>query len=197
MRRRRPASNFCNDQAAQLHVARLARNPATPPSTYPGFASGYAAQVAELDRCLGGFIDYLKKKDLYEQSVVILTSDHGESLGEAGRWGHAYTLHPEVVQIPLIVHLPRAAGAKLAADASRVALSTDITPTLYALAGQAPRDLGVLYGSALFAQAGEPVAPRGRQPFLLVSSYGPVYAMLRHNGRLLHIANAIEARRGL
>ena len=96
----------------QLHVARLARNPATPASAYPGFAAGYAAQVAALDRCLGEFIGYLKNKDLYDHSVVILTSDHGESLGEEGRWGHAYTLHPEVVQIPLIVHLPPPMAAK-------------------------------------------------------------------------------------
>ena len=185
---------FAMTRPLQLHVSRLARDPATPASAYPGFAPGYAAQVAALDRCLGEFIHYLKKKDLYEQSVVILTSDHGESLGEAGRWGHSYTLHPEVVQIPLIVHLPQALAANLATDPSRVTLSTDITPTLYALAGQTPRDLGVLYGSPLFTQAGEPVLLRRRQPFLLVSSYGPVYAMLRHNGRSLYIANAIEGR---
>ena len=107
---RRPI--FAMTRPLQLHVSRLARDPATPASAYPGFAAGYAAQVAALDRCLGGFIDYLKKKDLYDQSVVILTSDHGESLGEAGRWGHAYTLHPEVVQIPLIVHLPPAAASE-------------------------------------------------------------------------------------
>ena len=125
---------------------------------------------------------------------MILTSDHGESLGEEGRWGHAYTLHPEVVQIPLIVHLPTALAETVTTDASRVALSTDITPTLYALAGQTPRDLGVLYGSPLFTPAGAVVPWRRRQSFLLVSSYGPVYAMLRHNGRSLYIANAIEGR---
>jgi len=189
---RRPI--FAMTRPLQLHVSRLARDPATPASAYSGFAAGYAAQVAALDGCLGGFIDYLKKRDLYDQSVVILTSDHGESLGEEGRWGHAYTLHPEVVQIPLIVHLPRTAAANLTTDPSRVTLSTDIAPTLYALAGQTPRDLGVLYGSPLFTNAGEEARSRRRQPFLLVSSYGPVYAMLRHNGRSLYIANAIEGR---
>jgi hypothetical protein len=189
---RRPI--FAMTRPLQLHVARLARDPATPASAFPGFAAGYAAQVAALDRCLGQFVSYLKDKDLYDQSVVILTSDHGESLGEEGRWGHAYTLHPEVVQIPLIVHLPTVLASTVTTDASRVALSTDITPTLYALAGQPPRDLGVLYGSPLFTPAGAPMPWRRRQPFLLVSSYGPVYAMLRHNGRSLYIANAIEGR---
>lgn len=189
-----PRPIFAMTRPLQLHVARLARDPATPASAYPGFAPGYAAQVAALDRCFGEFVDYLKRKKLYDRSVVILTSDHGESLGEEGRWGHAYTLHPEVVQIPLIVHLPKALAATVVADPSRVALSTDITPTLYSLAGQPPANLGVLYGSPLFSPVGDPVPPRRRESFLLVSSYGPVYAMLRHNGRSLYIANAIDGR---
>jgi hypothetical protein len=187
---RRPI--FAMTRPLQLHVARLLRDPDRPASEYPGFVAKYAAQVAALDRCFGQFVDYLKRTDLYDSSVVILTSDHGESLGEDGRFGHAYNLDPEVVRIPLMIHLPKALGATLAADPARVALSTDITPTLFALAGQQPRDLGELYGSPLFGPAGEPLPPRRRQSFLLSSSYGPVYAMLRANGRSLYIANAID-----
>jgi glucan phosphoethanolaminetransferase (alkaline phosphatase superfamily) len=191
---RDPRPIFAMTRPLQLHVARLARDTAPPAADYPGFVPGYAAQVAALDRCFGGFIEYLKARRLYDDSVVILTSDHGESLGEEGRWGHAYTLHPEVVRIPLIVHLPSRLAARLTTDPSRVALSTDVTPTLYALAGQAPRHLGVLYGSPLFTPIDQPVPARRRESFLLASSYGPVYAMLRHNGRSLYIANAIEGR---
>jgi hypothetical protein len=187
---RRPI--FAMTRPLQLHVARLLRDPDRPASEYPGFVAKYAAQVAALDRCFGQFVDYLKRTDLYDSSVVILTSDHGESLGEDGRFGHAYNLDPEVVRIPLMIHLPKALGATLSADPARVALSTDITPTLFALAGEKPRDLGELYGSPLFVPAGEPVPPRRRQSFLLSSSYGPVYAMLRANGRSLYIANAID-----
>ena len=189
-----PRPIFAMTRPLQLHVARLARDTPPPASAYPGFVPGYAAQVAALDRCLGEFVDYLKARKLYDESVVILTSDHGESLGEEGRWGHAYTLHPEVVQIPLIVHLPSKLAAALTTDPARVALSTDITPTLYALAGQAPRKLGILYGEPLFTPIGQLVQPRRREAFMLASSYGPVYAMLRHNGRSLYIASAIEGR---
>ena len=124
----------------------------------------------------------------------MLTSDHGESLGEDGRWGHAYTLYPEVVQIPLLIHLPPSSAATLTVDRSRLALSTDITPTLYALAGQRPRDLGDLYGEPLFSAGDQPLETRRRDSFLLSSSYGPVYAMLRHNGRTLYIADAVQGR---
>lgn len=187
---RRPI--FAMTRPLQLHMARLVRDPATAASAYPGFVPGYAAQVAALDRCLGEFIGYLKKTGLYDQSVVVLTSDHGESLGEDGRWGHAYTLYPEVVQIPLIVHLPPARALTVAADRSRVVLSTDITPTLFALAGETPRDLGVLYGRPLFTPVDQPIPTRRDESFLLSSSYGPVHAMLRHNGRSLYIADAVQ-----
>ena len=150
--------------------------------------------MAALDRCLGEFVVYLKRTGLYDKSVVVLTSDHGESLGEDGRWGHAYTLYPEVVQIPLVIHLPTSAASALAADRSRLALSTDITPTLYALAGQRPRDLGGLYGEPLFTPRDQPIESRRRESFLLASSYGPVYALLRHNGRALYIADAVQGR---
>ncbi len=183
---------FAMTRPLQLHTARLVRDPETPASAYPGFAPGYAKQVAALDRCLGGFIGYLKQSGLYDQSVVILTSDHGESLGENGRWGHAYTLYPEVVQIPLIIHLPTTLAAAVTTDRSSIALSTDITPTLYALAGEQPRDLGVLYGRPLFTPIDQPIRSRRRESFLLSSSYGPVHAMLRHNGRSLYIADAVQ-----
>ncbi|MGE0864732.1 MAG: sulfatase-like hydrolase/transferase [Vicinamibacterales bacterium] len=183
---------FAMTRPLQLHTARLVRDPEPPAAAYPGFAPKYAAQVAALDSCFGGFVGYLKKKGLYDRSVVILTSDHGESLGEDGRWGHAYTLYPEVVQIPLIIRLPPALQSTLASEPTAVALSTDITPTLYALAGQPPRHLGEMYGVPLFTPAGERPPVRRRESFLLSSSYGPVHAMLRHNGRSLYIADAVQ-----
>jgi len=189
-----PRPIFAQTRPLQLHTARLVRDPETPASAYPGFVPGYAAQVAAMDRCFGGFIDYLKQAGLYDRSVVILTSDHGESLGEDGRWGHAYTLYPEVVQVPLIIHLPPALRSTMTAEPSSVALSTDVTPTLYALAGQSPRDLGNMYGVPLFTPMGEAPPVRRHESFLLSSSYGPVHAMLRHNGRSLYVADAVQGR---
>lgn len=189
-----PRPMFAMTRPLQLHVARLARDPEQSASAYPGFSAKYANQVAALDRCFGEFVDYLKRSNLFDDSVVILTSDHGESLGEEGRFGHAYTLHPEVVQIPLIMHVPRTVAESMNVDPSAIALSTDITPTLYAFADQPPMDRGVLYGAPLFWRKGTPPRDRRRDSFLLVSSYGPVYAMLRHNGRSLYISNAIDGR---
>jgi hypothetical protein len=189
---RRPV--FAMTRPLQLHTARLVRDPPTSAAAYPGFVPRYAAQVAAFDRCLGDFVAYLKRTGLYEESVVVVTSDHGESLGEDGRWGHGNALHPEVVRIPLIIHVPMKAASGLVVDRSQVALSTDITPTLYLLAGQRPVDRGSLYGVPLFTPVDRPIPVRRRESFLLSSSYGPGYAMLRHNGRTLYIADAVQGR---
>jgi len=189
-----PRPIFVMTRPLQLHTARLVRDPPVSAAAYPGFVPGYAAQVAAVDRCLGEFVSYLKAAGLYERSVVILTADHGESLGEDGRWGHGNALHPELLRIPLIVHVPKDVASGLAADRSQVALSTDITPTLYALAGHPPLDRGALYGRPLFTSTDRPMPTRRQDSFLLSSSYGPGYAMLRHDGRTLYIADAVQGR---
>jgi arylsulfatase A-like enzyme len=163
-------------------------------NAYPGFFAPVAAAVKKMDGCFGEFVQYLKSNGMYDDSIVILTSDHGDSLGDRGQWGHAYTIFPEVMRVPLIVHLPEWLRSKVETDLSRVALSADITPTLYELLGYQPADLGSLYGSPLFVARGGRLSDRRRGPVLLASSYGSVYGMLRHNGRFLYIANAIEGR---
>jgi hypothetical protein len=189
-----PRPVFAMTRPLQLHTARLVRDPAVAASRSPGFVARYAAQVAAADRCLGDFVGYLKRSGLYDRSVVVLTADHGESLGEDGRWGHGNVLHPELMRIPLIIHLPAQARSSLTADRSQVALSTDITPTLYALAGHQPRRRNSIYGEPLFVPKDQPTPVRRRESFLLSSSYGPGYAMLRHNGRTLYIADAVQGR---
>jgi arylsulfatase A-like enzyme len=79
-------------------------------------------------------------------------------------------------------------------DRSQVAFTTDITPTLYALAGHAPLDRGTLYGQPLFTPSDLPIPTRRRESFLMSASYGPGYALLRHNGRTLYVADAVQGR---
>ena len=78
---------------------------------YPGFYAPYASRVRRLDGCFGAFISYLKQRGRYDNSIVIVTADHGDSLGEGGNWGHAVWLFPEIVRIPLIIHVPPAIEA--------------------------------------------------------------------------------------
>jgi arylsulfatase A-like enzyme len=112
-------------------------------------------------------------------------------LGEDGRFGHSYHLFPQVVQVPLIVHLPSGVSRE-AIDAGAVSLTTDIAPTVYAALGHKPIRANALMGRPLIGQIDERSRERRRETFVLAASYGAVYASLRNNGRRLYIVDAIR-----
>jgi membrane-anchored protein YejM (alkaline phosphatase superfamily) len=183
-----------------VHMVNSFRRPVAGGDQFEGLYPPVAATVRQIDSCFGTFVDSLKRAGLYDDSIIILTSDHGDSLGEEGRWGHAYTVFPEVIQIPLIVHLPAALSGSVRADLSRLSFSTDITPTLYRLLGYEPADLGSSYGRPLISfpndveQATRDDAARRTGSFLVASSYGAVYGILSQNGDRLYIADAVDGR---
>jgi len=148
--------------------------------------------VRRIDACVGGFVDFLKRTRLYDDSVIILTSDHGDSLGEQGRWGHAYFMVPEVMRVPLIVHVPPRLRERVAVDLSALTLSTDIAPSLYALLGYEPADRGPLLGRPAFTPPDGDSSWRRRESFLLASTYGAVFGILRQNGRRMEVVNAVD-----
>ena len=188
----RPVFAYTLSQNVHISVANLHKVPEG--RAYPGFYAPVADSVHEVDACFGSFISFLERSGRYDNSIVILTSDHGDSLGEEGRFGHSYFMVPEVMRVPLLVHLPASMRAQVRTDLDRVSFSTDITPTLYALVGNPPADVGPLFGRPLFALGDQQLSDRRRDSFLLASSYGAVYGMLRHNGRQLYAADAIDSR---
>lgn len=189
----RPVFAYSLPQTVHFAVV-MFQKPMPATDAYSGFFAPVATGLQKTDRCFGHFVDGLKRSGMYDDSIIIVTSDHGDSLGEQGRWGHAYTVFPEVMRVPLIVHLPAWLRSSVTTDLARPAFLTDITPTLYALLGYAPAPLGSLYGAPLFVPPDQAPGDRRHESFLLASSYGSVYGTLRHNGRALYIADAIDGR---
>ncbi|HZM00219.1 MAG TPA: sulfatase, partial [Planctomycetota bacterium] len=74
----------------------------------------YDAEVSYFDRCFGELQDELQRRGLLDQTIVVLTADHGEELFEHGRLGHGYALYEELTWVPLV-----AAGPGLEAGARR------------------------------------------------------------------------------
>lgn len=189
---------FAYVQPQDLHISTITRQNGSVSAgeTYPGFYAPYASRLRRADAAFGEFIAALHDMKLYDDSIVIVTSDHGDSLGEDGRWGHAYTIYPEILRVPLIVHLPPALRARMVADPNVLAFTTDITPTLYALLGQEPVLKNDIFGKTLFAATRRELASAERVEgkFLVASSYGPVYGILGDNGQSLYIADGVNYR---
>ncbi|MCX5633303.1 MAG: sulfatase-like hydrolase/transferase [Phycisphaerae bacterium] len=82
--------------------------PYLPPEPYDSkYADNlYAGEVAYVDSCLGQIIQKLKDLNLYESTLLIITADHGEMLGEHGEDEHGYFIYNSAVKIPLIVKFP-------------------------------------------------------------------------------------------
>ncbi len=69
--------------------------------------AGYYRSVSYLDLFFGQLIAHLKKENLYENTLIIVTSDHGQALKEKGFFGHGTFLHDEILEVPLIVKYPK------------------------------------------------------------------------------------------
>jgi Flp pilus assembly protein TadD len=108
--------------------------PYAPPEPYRSrYANAYDGEIASADAIVGSFIDSLKRRGLYDGAIIVVTSDHGEGLGDHGEQQHSILLYREAIQVPLIVKLPRSArkGERIT---NPVGLF-DIAPTLAQLTG--------------------------------------------------------------
>jgi len=94
----------------------------------------YRGEVSYADAQLGRLLERLRTLGLLEGTAVIVSSDHGEGLGDHGLLEHGANLHDELVRVPLVLRapgLPR--GRRLAGSAQL----EDLAPTILSLAGVA------------------------------------------------------------
>jgi len=68
----------------------------------------YDENLAFADHIVGKILDILRKKQLFDNTITVITADHGEALGEHKLVGHNVVLHREGIHIPLIIYIPRA-----------------------------------------------------------------------------------------
>jgi arylsulfatase A-like enzyme len=94
----------------------------------------YDGEVAHIDYYVGMLVAHLKSEGLYENAVIIVTSDHGEELWEHKSIGHN-TLYDEVIRVPLIIKLPEKRDHTRMRD---VVQSIDIFPTVLDVLGIVP-----------------------------------------------------------
>ncbi len=128
----------------------------------------YDGEVAHMDECFGALEDGLTARGLADTTAIVVTSDHGEGMGErGGKFGHAYSLHHELVSVPLIVLGAGLPPTRVEAPTSNL----DIAATVLDLLGVAPDDR--MQGASLV-----PLAQGGAWPVRMVASeYGKSYAL--------------------
>jgi len=144
----------------------------------------YDACILEVDTGLiGPLVKLLKELGIYDNTMIVITADHGEEFAEHGDMGHNYKLYDELVHIPLIIRMPGYTGGT---HISRQAQSIDIAPTICVYLGIKPaqtmqgRDLSSMMSvkdnenqdELVYGENPKEVYVRSRE-FKLISPYNP------------------------
>jgi arylsulfatase A-like enzyme len=108
--------------------------------------AAYASGIRRLDRIVGRFLGELRGLGRFEDSVVVLASDHGEQLWDRGDWGHGMNLHDEMLRVPLLMRLP---GGRDARREQHLIGLIDVMPSLIGLCELRPKGPLALAGRDL------------------------------------------------
>lgn len=87
----------------------------------------YDGDIRGADDALRELVEHLRRRGLMDSTLLVVTADHGEEMGEHGRMSHGQSLYQEVLRVPLIVHAPhRFKGGRRFGRASLL----DVAPTV-------------------------------------------------------------------
>lgn len=101
----------------------------------------YDGSIVECDRVLGEIVAGLKKSGIYDEALVIVTSDHGEAMWQHNVLGHSSTVFDEMMHVPLVVKLPKDMESSVK-RVSNITSLMDIMPSICAWMDMpAPSDL--------------------------------------------------------
>ena len=135
----------------------------------------YLAEVRYVDSQFGRIVDSLRRRDEYDNTLIVITADHGEGLGEHGWWAHRL-LYQEQILVPLIIRAPSSSAARAGTTVSALVRTIDIAPTVldYARSPDAGRAEGLSLRPYI---EGEAAGPR--------TAYADQINSYDHNARML------------
>jgi len=152
--------------------------------TYPEKAKWarehYAATVREADDLLRNLFKTMEKLELLENTIIIITSDHGEEFWEHGSAEHGHSLYNELLHVPLIIAGPPISARRISEPVSLI----DVMPTLLDLAG-IPR--GNIYPQAVSLVPGSGTPMPDRALYASGMLYGPeAYCLMLNKRKLVY-----------
>lgn len=139
------------DEAAGSPVKRVYRalNKLDPNKNYG--RRYHLQEVQRIDEQIGRLVDTLHERDEYEDTAIVILSDHGESFGEHGEYGHRKYIYDTTIRIPMIVKPPTGVDVSPGSN-SNVVRAIDVYPTLAASTDIEP---GNIDGHSLYEAAAD------------------------------------------
>lgn len=140
---------------AKVPILPLEKRGGVEESRMRSIVQGYYAMVSEVDEWCGRILETLERTGQAENTIVVFTADHGEWLGEGGKFGKGYPGDDAVTRVPLIMRAPGWTSAD-GQHCDALVEAVDVLPTLLDFAGlPVPSDLqgrslgGYLRGEAV------------------------------------------------
>jgi arylsulfatase A-like enzyme len=128
----------------------------------------YENEIAFNDKHFGELVAHLKAAGIYDETMIIVSSDHGDEFWEHGSAGHGHSLHQELINVPLMIRFPGALAGKRAEFGVD---GVDLLPMMMSMLGQArPGDVQGLDVLPLVAAEGA-VYPRATIASMGTGSY--------------------------
>jgi arylsulfatase A-like enzyme len=138
---------FSTDRFNTLRSEVVAEQRLPTPSERAHLISQYDGSIAYLDAQLKRLFDRLRQADLYDNSLIIITSDHGEAFGEKGMFEHGVSVDEHQVWVPLLIKYPRMREGQ---QERRTVSLVDLMPTVLDVLGF--EDLAHVQGVSLRKQ---------------------------------------------
>ena len=127
----------------------------------------YDGNLAYIDFKIGEFLDELREQNLFENTVIVIASDHGEAFMEHDKIGHGFVLFEELLHVPLIFRAPEPAGIQVGVSLEVVEM-LDVYPTLVEIFGFEIPD--TLHGRSLLSgMRGQSFSPK---PAIFAQAHG-------------------------
>jgi arylsulfatase A-like enzyme len=149
------------------------------------FVRSYIYEIEFMDTHVGRLLDGLKERGLYDNTLIVFTSDHGEEFCEHGGWWHGLSLYDEQIAVPLIIKLPgNAVAGKTNPYLTR---HVDLGPTLLWFAGA--EQPGTMLGQPLFFSDLQPSNGMVSDTYAALDFEGIALQAVRTNNRKLIKSN--------
>lgn len=145
----------------------------------------YDAEILEIDTLLGEMLDRLEAAGKLDNTLIIVTSDHGEEFQDHGHFEHGWSLYEEQLSVPLIVHYPGVFEGGLRIQYPTIGV--DVAPTIAAIAGASIPDSWS--GVALGTEAPETDRPIW-VPYRQRESGEPATALLSGDQKYIYFPKA-------
>ena len=163
-----PTFRYYDPLMAAILGGDVARRSEVTPQYVKSGIERYDTAIRYSTDALGALLDELDLAGRLDDALVVVTADHGDEFFEHGGFSHGYTLHDEVVRVPLMIKLP---GQRAPRDvAARVSLF-DVYPTIAeAVGAQLARPIE---GKSLVSWIERESEPEPRDPLFLSADFSP------------------------